>query len=178
MNRGGSQNNHADWSLLRRVEQIGLAGSGDVVGVARHRVAGEAGFEVTCLRRPGMKLEATMSDLTWPIIIFAILCALVWRKHREKQGKKVSWYTDLLVAGGLAFAGNFMIRFGETFIASFTRSFKRSSGGADPSTGTVYLVLAAFFLILAVLVTVFVLGVRYIWKLWKLRHRNKTMAGL
>jgi hypothetical protein len=47
-------------------------------------------------------LEATMTDLTWPIITFAILCALVWRKHREKQGKKVLWYTDLLVARGLA----------------------------------------------------------------------------
>ena len=115
-----------------------------------------------------------MTHLGWPIIIFAIVCALVWRKHREKQGKRVSWYTDLLVAGGLAFAANFMVGFGETFIPSFTRSFtesyRRSSGGAGPSTGTVYLVLAAFFLILAVLVTGLVLGLRYIWKLWKPRN--------
>jgi hypothetical protein len=122
-----------------------------------------------------------MSGLTWPIIIFSILCALVWRKHREKQGKKVSWYTDLLVAGGLAFAANFMIGLGETFIPSFTRSFtesyRRSSGGADPSAGTVYLVLAALFLVLAALLTVFVLGLRYIWKLWKFRQSNKPAAG-
>jgi hypothetical protein len=41
-----------------------------------------------------------MTDLGWPIIVIAILCAFGWRKHREKRGKKVSWYTDLLVAGG------------------------------------------------------------------------------
>jgi hypothetical protein len=64
-----------------------------------------------------------MTDLRWPIIIFAIFCALLWRKYREKQGKKVSWYTDLLVVGGLAFAANFMIGFGETFIPYFTRSW-------------------------------------------------------
>ena len=114
-----------------------------------------------------------MTDLRWPVIIFAIFCAVLWRKYREKQGKKVSWYTDLLVAGGLAFAANFMIGFGETFIPSFmrafTESYRRSSGGADPSAGTVYLVLAALFLVLAALLTGFVLGLRYIWKLWKLR---------
>ena len=120
-----------------------------------------------------------MPDLTWPVIIVSILCALIWRKYREKQGKKVLWYTDLLVAGGLAFVVNFTIAFAERFIPSFARSFveayRRSSGGGDPSTSTVYLVLAAFFLILAALVTGFILGLRY---LWKLRHGNKTTLGL
>ena len=64
-----------------------------------------------------------MPDLTWAIIVCAILCTLAWGKHREKPGKKVSWYTDFLIAGGLAFAANFVIGFGESFIPSFMRSF-------------------------------------------------------
>ena len=109
-----------------------------------------------------------MTDLQLPIFIFAVLCAILWRNYRKKQGKKVSWYTDVLIAGGLAFAANFIISFGETVYPSFERSFiegyKRSSGGTYPGVGTIHsafaAVIAVFVLILAVLLTVLFFGLR------------------
>jgi hypothetical protein len=128
-------------------------------------------------------LEATVSDFTWIIFACAAAFAFFWREHREKKGKKVSWLRDLLVVGGVAFAANFIVAFGETFIPAFTRSFaegyRRTSGGATPSTAAAYIFLAALVLIPAFLVTVVVVGLRYIWKSRKLRQSNKTTtAGL
>lgn len=126
---------------------------------------------------PQTRLVAAMIDLNWPVILLAILGAVAWRKYREKQGKKVLWYTDLLVAGGLALAASFITGFGESFIPAFTRSFisgfKRSSGGTEPSSLTVYLFLAAVILIPIMLIAVLAVGLRYIW-MRKLRQSKKS----
>lgn len=115
----------------------------------------------------------------WAVIVIAVLCALAWRKHRSRQGKKVSWYTDLLIAAGIAFVLNFVVGFTEGFGPTFVRSFiqgYRNSANTEPSTSTVYFVLGVFYLILAGLLIGFVFGARYCWKLWKLRQSNSTTA--
>lgn len=126
-----------------------------------------------------------MPNLTLLGVVVAILCTLAWKKYREKQGKKASLLTEILVAGVLAFALSFMIGFvGDfvpAFVHAFTRSFienyARSRGGAVPSMTTVYLVLGGIISILVVMLAVFLLGVRYAWKTLK-RQSNARVAGV